>query len=80
VVQIRSAAVSQQQTTLPKEVVKVQPTVTTTASVAAAVQAVTNSVASTIAKTLPGKANVIVLHKNSPMAKSITAARVKLQF
>ena len=30
-----------------------------------------------VAKSLPGKANVIVLHKNSPMAKSIAAVRVK---
>ena len=34
------------------------------------------NVASTLPKSLPGKANVIVLHKNSVAARNITASRV----
>ena len=56
---------------------------TTTASPATVQQATvtTSAMATTLAKGLPTKANVIVLHKNSPMAKTITtAARVRRSF
>ena len=77
VVQIRTT--SQQQFQLQQQQHKQQISSHTNQANANAVRTVptVNSVASTIAKTLPGKANVIVLHKNSPMAQTITtAARV----
>ena len=72
VVQIRAAPLNPQQqqpTSQPKEV-NTSRTVQTHTPVT--VQTVP-SVASTVGKQLPGKANVIVLHKNLPVAKTISS-------
>ncbi|XP_057369280.1 BRCA2-interacting transcriptional repressor EMSY-like [Daphnia carinata] len=70
VVQIRASSLNQQQqtigsskeTSIPRSVQTHTPVTVQTVP----------SVASSIGKQLPGKANVIVLHKNLPMAKTIT--------
>ena len=75
IVQVRAAPLSsQQQQQQQQQQQLVQPKETgsaiTSSGHARSVQTV-NSVASSIAKTLPGKANVIVLHKNSPLVKNM---------
>lgn len=70
VVQIRASSLNQQQQTIgPSKETSIPRSVQTHTPVT--VQTVP-SVASSIGKQLPGKANVIVLHKNLPMAKTIT--------
>ncbi|KAK4010584.1 hypothetical protein OUZ56_019726 [Daphnia magna] len=70
VVQIRASSLNQQQQTIgPSKETSIPRSVQTHTPVT--VQTVP-SVASSTGKQLPGKANVIVLHKNLPMAKTIT--------
>jgi len=75
VVQIRASSLNQQQQTIgPSKETSIQRSIQT--HIPVTVQSVP-TVASSISKQLPGKANVIVLHKNVPMAKTITTvARV----
>lgn len=75
VVQIRASSLSQPQQTLSQSKEASTPRSVQTHT-PVTVQTV-STVASSISKQIPGKANVIVLHKNLPMAKTITTvARV----
>lgn len=77
VVQIRASSLSQQQQQAIGQSKEAAIPRTVQTSTPVTVQAVT-TMASSIGKQLPGKANVIVLHKNLPMAKTITTVGARV--